>query len=81
MADFLIRDMDPKLKRRLQESARAHGRSLSDEAKDIIREKLIEKPDQRKLGTEMFNMIRPEDRGDDLVFEYHGEMPKPPDFG
>ena len=79
MADFLIRDMDPKLKRRLQERARAHGRSLSDEAKDIIREKLIEKPDQRKLGTEMFNMIRPEDRGDDLVFEYHGEMPKPPD--
>ena len=81
MADFLIRDMGPKLKRRLQERARAHGRSLSDEAKDIIREKLIEKPDQRKLGTEMFNMIRPEDRGDDLVFEYHGEMPKPPDFG
>jgi plasmid stability protein len=81
MADFLIRDMDPKLKRRLQDSARAHGRSLSDEAKYIIREKLIDKPDQRKLGTEMFNMIRAEDRGDDLVFEYDSEMPKPPDFG
>jgi plasmid stability protein len=81
MADFLIRDMDAQLKRRLRERAREHGRSLSDEAKDIIREKLIEKSDQRKLGTEMFKMIRPEDRGDDLVFEYHGEMPKPPDFG
>jgi plasmid stability protein len=80
MADFLIRDMDPQLKRRLQERARTHGRSLSEEAKEIIRDKLSEKADQRKLGTEMFNMIRPEDRGDDLVFEYRGEMPKPPDF-
>jgi plasmid stability protein len=76
MADVLIRDMDPQLKRRLQERARAHGRSLSEEAKEIIRDKLSEEADQRKLGTEMFNMMRPEDRGDDLVFEYRGEMPK-----
>ena len=80
MADVLIRDLDPQLKRRLQERASAHGRSLSEEAKEIIRDKLSEKVDQRKLGTEMFNMMRPEDRGDDLVFEYRGEMPKPPDF-
>jgi antitoxin FitA len=80
MADVLIRDLDPQLKRRLQERARSHGRSLSEEAKEIIRDKLSEKVDQRKLGTEMFNMMRPEDRGDDLVFEYRGEMPKPPDF-
>lgn len=80
MADVLIRDLDPQLKRRLQERARAHGRSLSEEAKEIIRDKLGEKADQRRLGTEMYNMIGPEDRGDDLVFEYRGEMPKPPDF-
>jgi plasmid stability protein len=80
MADVLIRDLDPQLKRRLQERARAHGRSLSEEAKEIIRDKLSGKADQRKLGTEMLNMIRPEDRGDDLDFEYRGEMPKPPDF-
>jgi plasmid stability protein len=80
MADVLIRDMDPHLKRRLQERARMHGRSLSEEAKEIIRDKLSEKADQRKLGTEMLNMMRPEDRADDLVFEYRGEMPKPPDF-
>jgi antitoxin FitA len=81
MADVLIRNLDPKLKRRLQERARTHGRSLSEEAKEIIRDKLSEKVDQRKLGTEMFNMMKPEYRGDDLVFEYHGDMPKPPDFG
>jgi plasmid stability protein len=70
MSDRLIRNVKPQLNRRLQERARTHGRSLSEEAKEIIRDKLSEKADQRKLGTEMFNMIRPEDRGDDLVFEY-----------
>jgi plasmid stability protein len=80
MADVLIRNLDPQLKRRLQERARTHGRSLSEEAKEIIRDKLSEKVDQRKLGTEMFNMMKPEYRGDDLVFEYRGDMPKPPDF-
>jgi plasmid stability protein len=68
--------MDPQLKRRLQERARTHGRSLSEEAKEIIRDKLSEKADQRKLGTEMFNMMRPEDRGDDLVFEYRAGTAK-----
>jgi hypothetical protein len=28
----------------------------------------------------MFDSILPEDRGDDLVFEYRGDLPKPPDF-
>jgi hypothetical protein len=41
-------------------------------------------PDQAKnnrgLGTELYNMIRPEDRGEDFVFEYSGEFPKPPIF-
>ena len=27
-----------------------------------------------KLGTEMFSLVRPEDRGDDLVFEIPGEV-------
>jgi plasmid stability protein len=70
MADVLIRDVDPQLMRRLQERARTHGRSLPEEVKAIIRDKLNEKVDRRRLGTETFNMIRPEDRGDDLVFEY-----------
>ncbi len=36
MADLLIRDIDPKLKRELEERARAHGRSLSEEAKSML---------------------------------------------
>ena len=78
MADVLIRDIDPQLKRCLQERARTHGRSLSEEVKEIIRDQLSEKADQRKLGTEMLNMIRPEDRGDDLAREYQAGTPKRP---
>jgi len=32
MTDLLIRNLDPKLKRRLEALARRSGRSLSDEA-------------------------------------------------
>jgi plasmid stability protein len=80
MSDLLIRRIPAGIKRKIEERARAHRRSLSAEAISMLQQALITPGDDRKLGTEMFNMIRPEDRGDDLVFEYRGEMPKPPDF-
>jgi plasmid stability protein len=80
MSDLLIRDIDPELKRRLEHSAQKHDQSLSDEAKSLIRKGLSVATQDRKLGTEMFDSILPEDRGDDLVFEYRGDLPKPPDF-
>ena len=80
VADLLIRGMPQKLKRRIEEQARAHRHSTSVEAIALLRQALAERSSERKLGTEMFNLIRPEDRGDDLVFEYRGEVSKPPDF-
>jgi antitoxin FitA len=80
MPNLLIRNIEPELKRQIQERARAHRRGLSDEAIALLRQGLIETQYHRKLGTELSNLIRPEDRGDDLVFEYRGDMPKPPDF-
>jgi hypothetical protein len=53
---------------------------LSDEVKALLREKLVQTRDGRKLGTEMFNLVRPEDRGDDLIFEIPGEASPPPDL-
>jgi hypothetical protein len=35
---------------------------------------------KRGLGTIMMELIRPEDRGDDLIFEIHGDLSEPPDF-
>ena len=80
MSDLLIRDIDSELKRQLEESAQRHSQSLSDEAKLLIRKGLNVARRDRKLGSEMFDSILPEDRGDDLVFEYRGDLPKPPDF-
>jgi plasmid stability protein len=80
MSDLLIRDIDPDLKDLLEKSAQEHQQSLSDEAKSLIRRGLNVPSKNRKLGSEMFDSIRPEDRGDDLVFEYRDEFSKPPDF-
>jgi plasmid stability protein len=80
MADLLIRDIEPSLKKRIEEKARKHGNSLSDEAKELLRRALVAPEDNRKLGTLLFESVRPEDRGDDLVFEVPGEMSEPPNF-
>jgi antitoxin FitA len=37
MASMTIRDIDEKLKRRLRIQAARHGRSMEDEARDILR--------------------------------------------
>jgi plasmid stability protein len=80
MADLLIRNVDPELKRRVEARARTHQRTVSEEAEVLLRSGLEAPMPRRKLGTEMMNLIRPEDRGDDLVFEMPGQMGPPPDF-
>ncbi len=80
MSDLLIRNITRKMKRQLQERARAHRRSLSDEAKLLIRKGLSVADPELKMGDFLYNLVPPEDRGDDLVFEYKGDFPKPPDF-
>jgi plasmid stability protein len=80
MPDLLVRDIDDDLKRMIEDRARANRRSLSDEVKALLREKFVQTRYGRKLGTEMFNLVRPEDRGDDLVFEIPGEASHPPGF-
>jgi len=37
MSDILVRDLAPKLKADLKRKAKAHGRSLSEEAKHLLR--------------------------------------------
>lgn len=84
MADLLIRNVEAELKRQIEERARVHRRSLSAEAKLLIRKGISESrpdpDDERKLGTAMLELVRPEDRGDDLVFEIPGGLSKPPEF-
>ncbi len=83
MSDLLIRDLDLHLRRRLEESARKHRQSLSEEAKQLIRQGLgaAAKPDHRKMGTLLSELLPPEYRSDDYVFEIPGDVSRPPDFG
>jgi len=80
MSDLLIRDIDDDLKRLIEARARAHRRSLSEEVKSLVR-KGLDLPDKPiGMGTYLFSLVRPEDRGDDLIFEINGEVSDPPDF-
>jgi plasmid stability protein len=80
MSDLLIRGINSKLKERLKKSARASGRSLSEEAQSLLDEALTKREPPRKMGTWMRNLLPAEYRGDDLVFEIEDEVRAPPDF-
>ena len=84
MSDLLIRGIDPQLKRQIEQRALAHRRSLSDEAKFLIRKGLLtpvgSSQGERGMGTSMMELVRPEDRGEDPVFDAAGEVSAPPDF-
>jgi hypothetical protein len=80
VTDLLIRDIDPQLKSQLEDAARKNHQNLSETAKVLIRRGLNAPEPGGGLGTKMFNMILPEDRGDDLVFEVPSLPSRPPDF-
>jgi hypothetical protein len=81
MVDLLIRNIDPSLKRQLQDRARKHGRSLSDEAKALIRRGLAEGQKEVGFGTRLFSLLPDEFRSDDFVFERPDDLVEPaPDF-
>ena len=79
MATLFIRNIDPELKRVITELATKNGRSASKEAAALIREAILCDP-RIGLGTWLFNLVDPRDRGDDLVFEIDAPVRPPPDF-
>lgn len=81
MTNLLVRDIDATLKRELEERARAHGRSLSDEAKALIRRGVAdERRDAIAFGTRLFKLLPDRWRGDDLVFDLPQDLPEPAEF-
>ncbi|MGD9869336.1 MAG: plasmid stabilization protein [Hyphomicrobiales bacterium] len=77
MTDLLIRKLDPVTKRRLQDRARKSGKSLSDEAKELLRTALTEGRPERPVGTallEHFKGLGPVE----LDLPRRDEMPRPP---
>ena len=80
MSDLLIRNMTARMKRQLQERARANGRSLSEEATLLLGKALSTREPEQNLWDWMRNLVSPEHRGDDLVFEYPDDIPKSADL-
>jgi plasmid stability protein len=59
MAQILVRNLDDRLKGRLQRRAKRNGHSMEAEAREILRNALREKKAQSVgLGTEIANMFR-----------------------
>lgn len=79
MTDLLIRNLNAGLKKKLEISARKHRRNLSDEAKRLLDEALVEDRPAKPLGTalaEHFKGLGPVDFNIPRVVE----QDPPPDF-
>ena len=87
MTDILVRDIDPTLKLKLEERARAHGRSLAEEVRATLERGMADEPrvadesDAGALGARLFGMLPDQWRGDDLVFGLPRDLPEPAEFG
>lgn len=80
MAQILVRNLEEQLKLRLQRRARRHGRSMEEEARDILRNALRgdDKP-AAGLGSEIAALFR--GRGIDAdIPELRGGAIVPPEF-
>ena len=78
MASITIRNLDDGLKRRLRIRAAENGRSMEDEARDILR-RAVGEPPPKDLGRAIparFAALG----GVELEFPERGPMRPPPDF-
>lgn len=80
MADLVIRSVEPRLKEDIEERARAHGRSPSEEAEILLRRGLSAPEPARRIGSEIAGLIPEADRTEEPVFEIDAPLPDPPDF-
>ena len=81
MASITIRNLDERLKARLRVQAATHGRSMEDEARDILRTALVREPAQpSNLAAAIRKRFAPLG-GVELPDVPREAMREPPDFG
>ena len=80
MAQLIVRNLEEKVKRRLRERAKSHGRSMEEEARAIIRDAVkANGPKQEGLGTQLMKLfadVPPEFK----IEEMRGQKPRPAKF-
>jgi plasmid stability protein len=79
VASMTIRNLDEKLKARLRIQAARHGRSMEDEARDILRSALSAASVRAGLVKSIRRRIEPLG-GIELQIESRGSMREPPDL-
>ena len=81
MAQLLVRNLEDGLKTRLQRRAKKHGRSMEEEARDILRNALREPSSSFGLGTEIASLFREHGlREDEQIPEIRGHLAVPATF-
>ncbi len=80
MAQFVVRNIELEVKRRLQRRAQRQGRSMEEEVRDILRDAAKEEaPRARGLGTEIASLFRKVGLDADIP-ELRGHGIKPASF-
>jgi plasmid stability protein len=77
MASITIRNLDEDIKRRLRVRAAMHGRSMEEEARDILRRVIGEATPPRNLAAAIRSRLAPADRVD-LELPMREPMCEPP---
>lgn len=81
MATMTIRNIDDQLKARLRVRAAIHGRSMEDEARDILRAALSVEPVRGRILVEAIRARIEPLRGVDLELPAREPMREPSDLG
>lgn len=79
MAQLLVRNLEDRLKVRLQRRAKTHGRSMEEEAREILRHALREEEPAKGLGTEIAALFRGRGLEKDIA-EVRGHSVRPATF-
>jgi antitoxin FitA len=80
MAQLVVRNLEAAVKARLQRRARRHGRSMEEEAREILRNAAREEDrPARGLGTEIAALFAAGGLDDDIP-ELRGHAIRPPPF-
>ena len=80
MASITIRNLDDEIKQRLRVRAAEHGRSMEEEARDILRRVMSDAPSPRDLAAAIRARVSPGARAD-LELPAREPMREPPQLG
>jgi plasmid stability protein len=79
VAQLVVRNIEKKVKDKLQRRAKKHGRSMEEEVRDILRDAVKKEENAGGLGSEIAAMFKGAGLEEDIP-ELRGYTIKPPKF-